>query len=393
MKILFVINGFPSTGNNIHTYNLAKVLSKSHELSLVCFETNMPFKKEEKYYKRIEIVPFKSKSFMSKGFRSFIYNTPFCVLTHQSETMAETIKNICQKVEFDVVIFEPLVMGQYYFCVKNCPKFLSPVDATGRIKEQRLYEAKNKIMKFIRYLDFLMVKKYEKFLYDKFRGIIFCSNHDSEYTLKNIKASIGKVYTMPEAVDIHYFHPAPDSLLQKPSIAFLGNMSHYPNHHGILWFYNNVWKKLRKKQTELIFYIVGNNPNQEIKNLSRHDQNIIVTGYVDDLRPYIWGATVFISPLQIGTGLKNKVLQAMAMGKAIVASPLDVQGIQVEDGKHVVVAKNSEEFVKQIVFLLQNKEEREKIGYNARKFVEKWHSLEEKGNRFIDIVSTAIKNH
>lgn len=391
MKILFVINRFPSSGHNIHTYNLAKALSKSHELSLVCFENNSQFVKEDKYYTNIQIVPFKKKNFIKKGFKSLLLNAPFCVLTHQSQSMANAIKTICQKVKFDIVMFEPLVMGQYHYCVQDCLKILFPVDATSRIKEQRLYEEKNILTKFVRFIDYLMVRRYEKVLYNRFDGIIFSSNYDSEYTLKNIKISPEKVCTLPEGVDLSYFHPAYDLSFQKTSLAFLGNMDHYPNHHGMLWFYNNVWKTLKKEYPNLYFYIVGNNPGQEIKNLSLLDKNIIVTGYVDDIRPYIWQASIFVSPLQIGTGMKNKVLQAMAMGKAIVASPLDIQGTQVEDGKHVLVAKTPEDFIKKIVFLIRDKEKREELGYNARKYVEKWHSIEAKGDRFINFVSTKIK--
>jgi glycosyltransferase involved in cell wall biosynthesis len=390
MKILFVINTFPSPGHNIHTYNLAKILSKSHELSLVCFQKDTPYPKEHKYYKNVQVVSLEKKNFIAQGTKSILFNIPFCVLTNQSANMAKAIKNICQEVNFDIAMFEPLVMGQYYFCVSNCPKLLFPVDATSRIKQQRIQDAKNKIHKIVCHLDYSLVRKYEERIYDKFNGIIFSSSYDTEYTLKNIKVPAEKVHTMPEGVDLSYFHPSPNSLPQKPSIAFLGEMGHYPNHHGVLWFYNNVWKELKQQQPELLFYIVGNNPAHEIKNLSTLDKNIVVTGYVDDFRPYIWQATVFVSPLQTGTGMKNKVLQAMAMAKPVVASPLDVQGIAAENWRNVVIAKSPDEFTKNILTLLTDTQLRKNLEHQARLLVEKNHALEKKAGIFLEIAQTTI---
>lgn len=392
MKILFVINGFPTNGNNIHTCNFAKMLSNDHEITLVCFDADFPYHKDKEHYANIHIVPFEKRTFLRKAINSLLSGTPFFVQTHKSVDMTKIIKNICMQEKFDVVMFEPLAMGQYLFYTQDIPKILFPVDATSRIKKQKYHEANSIVNKIIHYIDYLMTIKYEKFLYEKADSIIFSSNYDSEYTVKNVDVNHENIFTLPEGVDLSYFNYSPNSATQKPSIAFLGAMAHPPNEHGMLWFYNNVWKKLKEKQPDLLFYIVGSNPGQKIKDLSIHDKNIIVTGYVDDIRPYIWQASVFISPLQIGTGMKNKVLQAMAMGKAIVASPLDVQGIQAEDGKHVILAGNPDEFVKHINALLLNKQKRDELGFNARELVEKNHTLERKCNQFIDIATRIIRN-
>jgi glycosyltransferase involved in cell wall biosynthesis len=392
MKILFVINGFPTNGNSIHTYNLAKTLSNDHEITLVCFDADFPYRKDKEHYANIHIVPFEKKNFLNKSINSLLSGTPFFVQTNKSADMIKIIKSICMQEKFDVVMFEPLAMGQYLFYTQDIPKILFPVDATSRIKKQKHHEANSVVNKIIHYIDYLMTIKYEKFLYEKADAIMFSSNYDSEYTMKNVDVNQKKVITVPEGVDLSYFHNSSDLLTQKPSIAFLGGMAHYPNKHGMLWFYNNVWKKLKVKQPDLLFYIVGSNPGEEIRNLSVLDKDIIVTGYVDDVRPYIRQASVFISPLQVGTGMKNKVLQAMAMGKAIVASPLDIQGIQAEDGKHVILARNPDEFVKHINSLLLNKQKRDELGFNARKLVEKNHTLKRKGDQFMDIATRIIGN-
>lgn len=391
MNILYIVNGIPSSGHRIHSYNLVKELSKDHEISLVCFESDSPYVKEYEYYKNVQQVPLKISSLLKKGLKSILTGTPYCVITYQSKNMLKVIENITKEVKFDVVLIEPLALGSYWSSINDCPRLLFPVDATSRIKEQNFIEEKNLIKKLVHYLDFLLVKKYEGFIYKKFNGIIFCSDYDSKYTVKNIKVSSDKVFTLPLAVDQSFYYPA-ESSGEELSIAFVGNMGHPPNPHGMIWFHKNVWNQLKERYPDLLFYIIGSEPPQYIKDLAVKDKNIIVTGYVDDIRPYIWKASLFISPLQKGTGMKNKVLQAMAMGKAIISSPLDIQGTVAEDNKHLVVARTPAEYVEKIDRLLTDKKKRKELGSNACDLVTERYSLAIKSERFLNIVKTIIDN-
>jgi glycosyltransferase involved in cell wall biosynthesis len=386
MKMLFVVNGFPSAGHNIHTLNLARALHGSHDITLVCFRLDSPFAKEAKYFREVRVIDRDCRSFVSKCATSVITGIPFCILGFESKAMQEAIRDVCRRDRYDLAFFEPLVMGQYHLCVGQCPVVLFPVDATSRIKEQRLKDPRDRTPKALRYLDYWMVRRYEAKLYAQCDAIVFASKHDSEFTVRNVRGAKGKVYTMPEAVDLDYFRPASEEGDGGAVIAFLGGMGNYPNYQGAEWFYTQVWRDLKREQRGIQLYIVGDDPQGKMRTLCKSDPDVTVTGYVDDVRPFLARAAVFISPLQIGTGMKNKMLQAMAMGKAIVASPLSVEGIDLDPGDHCVVADGAPEFREKIVSLLTNRDLRTEMGKRARRFVEERHTLKEKGDRFMNIV-------
>lgn len=396
MKILFITSGFPSRIGQIHLYNLAKVLSQNHELSVISFEpSGSPSydKKEQSFYKRAELIPLKHQNLFVKVFRSVVERTHISVITNRSKDLKNSIEKLCRETKFDLVLFEPLSMAQYSDFATGDQKVLFPVDAVSRLKKQK-YEAETRsIKKFIRFIDYLNFESYERTAYNKFKHIIFVSRVDAEYTLRAFpEIPKEKIHTLPIGVDINYFHPKLTEISNELSVAFLGNMRNYINEHAMLWFYREVWQKLRHYSPDLAFHILGNDPSQRIRNLSSADQRILVTGYMDDFRPYLWRSAVFVSPLQMGTGMKNRVLQAMAMGKAVVASPLSVEGIEgVENWKNIIIVNSPDEFIDAILFLLRNRAFRENLGIQAR-FLAEDYSLEKTSQRFLDIANRATSN-
>jgi glycosyltransferase involved in cell wall biosynthesis len=169
-------------------------------------------------------------------------------------------------------------------------------------------------------------------------------------------------------------------------------MRNFINEHAVLWFHRHVWPRLKAKTPGLRICIAGNAPSPRILDLSRNERDITVPGYVDDFRPLVGAASVFVSPLQIGTGIKNRVLQAMAMEKAIVASPLSVEGISIEHGKEVLVAADATEFTRAILLLLGDPPLREALGRRARSLVEQHHSPTGTCTRFLKIVEDCVND-
>ena len=144
---------------------------------------------------------------------------------------------------------------------------------------------------------------------------------------------------------------------------------------NVVYFYNEVFPLIRQENPNVKLYLVGRDPAEEIIDLSI-DPSVSVTGYVKDVRPYIAKSTVFVAPETLGTGIKNKVLEAMSMGKVVVTTSLGAQGILVRSGEHLVVADTSNEFAKETLTLLTDRRLRETIGANARKLVEEQYSWE-----------------
>lgn len=159
------------------------------------------------------------------------------------------------------------------------------------------------------------------------------------------------------------------------SLIFTGSMSYPPNVHAVLFFFEMIYPLIKQQIPEVKFYVVGNNPSKGILRLRSSD--IIITGFVEDIRPYIAKASVVIVPIiSDDGGFKIKVLEAMAMGKPIVSTSLGAKGIDVSDGENIIIAGNPKEFADRVIELLNNEQQRKRIGANARRLIEEKYSWE-----------------
>lgn len=383
--------GIPSPIGQIHLYNLLKVIGRMHDVTLLCFRDDCsPFDAPSSEIILTEPcipIPLVRRNALRKALGALMTWKPAASVTYRSEEMARAIVRACAQREFDVVIIEQLALGQYAPLVRHLPHIFFPVDAVSRLKAQRYQVAKHPMERLLRFLDFRVTKTYERSMYRQFDGVVFVSGDDIRYTVGANLVDAAKVYELPNGVDLTYFHPhARDGQQHERSIAFIGNMRNYSNEHAVRWFHDRVWPALRREIPDLRWRIVGNDPSVRLrKDLSR-DSRIVVTGYLEDFRPSIWDATMVVSPLQLGTGMKNRVLQAMAMGKAIVASPLSVEGIGVAHRRHLMVAADAGQFIRHTRALLGDDRERCRLSKEARQFVEHHHSLDAAASRFLHII-------
>ena len=146
-------------------------------------------------------------------------------------------------------------------------------------------------------------------------------------------------------------------------------MDYRPNADGVRWFVRNVWPGLKSRLPALTFAIVGRDPLPAVQRLA-DSPGVTVTGSVPDVRPYLAAGSVAICPLRIARGVQNKILEAMAMGKAVVASPAGIEGLDVEVGKHLLAADSPEQWQKTILELLDNEERRNMLGRAGRQHVQ-----------------------
>jgi len=147
----------------------------------------------------------------------------------------------------------------------------------------------------------------------------------------------------------------------------VGGFHHYPNCEAILFFLEEIYPRIKQEKPETKLYVVGSQVPDWLRRLATGDQSIVLTGYVDDPLPYIQRAAVFVAPILSGGGTKLKVLEAMAVGKAIVSTSIGVEGITGEDQEHFLVADGPEAFSSRVVSLLNDRTLRGRLGANARK--------------------------
>lgn len=182
---------------------------------------------------------------------------------------------------------------------------------------------------------------------------------------------------MANGVDLDFFSPqfAAAGPLPSPAVVFTGAMDYWPNVEGICWFVAHVWPLVRQQMPDARLYIVGNRPDAQVKRLAGAN-GITVTGFVQDVREYIAGAAVCVAPLRIARGIQNKVLEAMAMGKAVVASPQAFEGIAAEAGRDLLVAEDPGVFASEVLALLRDPSRALDMGRQARLRMEENYAWE-----------------
>jgi len=263
------------------------------------------------------------------------------------------------------LIFVTRPMAIYALSFENIPKIIQPYDAVSEWHRQVSNVSRNILLKILYKFTSYLTQIYEKTIYPKFDKVLVVTEVDKKL-LKQLAPELD-VYVLPNGVDVSYFSPA-DITSDDPSLVFVSSMSGEPTVSNVLWFYNNVFQKIKEKSPNIKLYLVGKNPAPEIRELEK-DSNVIVTGTVDDVRPYVYNATIVVIPMIAGTGIKNKTLEALSMGKAIVSTSIGVQGIAGTHKKHFIVTDKPNEFADFTVFLIYSPKYRRKMGHFARDLI------------------------
>jgi len=147
-------------------------------------------------------------------------------------------------------------------------------------------------------------------------------------------------------------------------------MDYYANVDGVVWFTKEILPLIKKQIPEIRFYIVGSNPTKEVLSLSDNN-DVTVTGYVPDSREYLNKATVVVVPLRIARGIQNKILEAMAMGIPVVATPQAFEGIEAKPGRDLILGEDVEKVAEGVIKLIKKVSLRKSLGDNARRIIEK----------------------
>lgn len=167
----------------------------------------------------------------------------------------------------------------------------------------------------------------------------------------------------PMAVDTDYFTPQ-EGKGEPDSIIYTGYYEHYPNEDAVIHFVREIFPLIQRKIPNAKFYIVGSYPSSAVLELGRV-KNVMVTGWVEDLRPWLAKATIFVAPIRLGRGMRGKIPEAMAMRKPIVGSSVAFAGLEATDGKHALIADDPSDFAEKVIKLLKDSRLREEIASNG----------------------------
>lgn len=211
---------------------------------------------------------------------------------------------------------------------------------------------------------------------------------DADAALIRSLYGAANVHAIPTGVDIDFFTPPDSPYVQTKThdLVFIGAMDWRPNVDGLNWFVTEVLPLLRRRRPDCSLAIVGRRPSAEIRRLANRDERILVTGTVDDVRPYLWRSAVSIVPLRIGGGTRLKVYEAMAAKIPVVSTRIGAEGLDVHDGENVALANSAAGFAERCLALLSDAEARARIAAQAWEMVSTCYSWEVVSRKFENLL-------
>lgn len=375
MQILFIASRIPFPlvqGDRLVCYRRLKALSQHHQITLLTFYQSQSelqhLHQIEGMCHKIHLVHLpKWKSAYNCATNIVAAHRPFQVAYYKSAEFQATLDRITSETKFDLAHYFLLRMAEY-----RVPSYLTQIieliDSMQANLSSRL-KIEKPISKILIREELKRITQYEPTVVNNFRNAILVSDLDAEFFTQSSK----KIDIIPLGIDIDIFRPQPSEPHDTVRLIFAGHMSYSPNIYAVQWFVDNCWTKLQQlcPNTELI--IAGSDAPPEIVKLGERE-NITVTGHVDSMADTLAQADIAVIPMQSGSGMQNKVLEAMSCGLPTIVTTCGLGAITAVSGEHLVVADAPDDFINQIVKLAKNQQERAEIGQRARLLIEKNYS-------------------
>ncbi|MFH0764086.1 MAG: glycosyltransferase [Candidatus Omnitrophota bacterium] len=393
MRILFVAPRLPmpaDTGAKIRTFNLLKSVSTANDVSFLSFDFDNDGDAREDLGKLgIKTFLVKAKERMRPF--SIFSDKPVVIDKYYSRGMAAAVQNIVSADRFDLAHFDHLHMGQYRRYLDGIPCVLDEHNVESVIFKRCSEIEKNPVKKALFILQTGKMADFERSLIRQFSRCLAVSENDKD-ALMRMSEGKAKVEVISNGVDTEYFSPR--STVHSPrsekTVVFTGSMDWLPNIDAVSYFAKEILPLVWLKNSDVKFYIVGKNPAGEVKALAVRDKRIVVTGRVDDVRPYLFNAKVFVAPLRIGGGTRLKILEAMSMGKTVVSTTIGAEGIDCIADANILVADAPRNFADKIELVLNNEDKARDIGRDARRLVTEKYDWSAIGRRLNDVYREAV---
>ena len=401
MKILLVSPRLPYPihgGLELRVYQLFKALGRYHQISLVCTSTEDvnadSLKKLNEVFETVEVFPVTERPKVPTQRRSpakrfsDLWSPPvdYYDITSGTKEMRPVIGDMLKSSRFDIVHLMGMRMMKYVPDINSYASVCDCVDDYALYCYRTIKYQKGIIGKARWFFDCLTAVSYEKKYAGVFDEITLVSPVDAA-VMRRISPS-ARVSVVPNGVDSRYFRSSA-SKGGEPILIFTGVMDYEPNVTAMNYFCSSIFPIVRKEAPDARLLIVGRNPTPEVRHFEESVPGVTVTGFVDDIREYFDKSLIYIAPIKSGAGIKNKILEAWAMEKPVVATSMSCDGIDVSRGQDVLVADGADQFAKSVIDLLGDENLRGKLAANARKkVVDKysWESQAEKFNRIYERV-------
>ncbi|MBI3538198.1 MAG: glycosyltransferase [Chloroflexi bacterium] len=416
MKILLLTPQLPyppQQGTTIRNFHILKHLAQTHTITLLSFGTPTELENAKPLRDlcaRIIIAPYPTRTILQRTFTTFFSTLPDMALRLHSQTLRAQLRELLAREQFDSIQIEGIEMAEFWreFVIASGAK-QSPSMRAGIASSQSALLAmtfsvfddhnaeyalqhsafesdardpRRWLAALYSWIQWKKLERYEREICMNANHIVMCSETDANSIRALFKSAIGNrqsaIAVVPNGVDPNYYVPSIE-VCAKPlaeySIVFTGKMDYRPNIDAMIWFCRDILPRVRAEIPHAHIVIVGQKPAPQIRAL-KNLRGVEITGAVPDTRPFIADAAVYVAPLRMGSGTRLKVLEAMAMGKAIVATTRGAEGIDLVPNRDALLADTTAAFARAVIELLRDAKRRAALGIAARSRAEKMYVWE-----------------
>jgi len=358
-------------GGRIRTYQMLRELKKQHEIVYLTLDDGVAGAEEvrkagEYCHELIRIPHHRTAKFTARFFAELALNVvsdlPYFLQKYRSEGMRLEIERRDRAAAFDVLVCDFLVPAVNLPVALERPAVLFQHNVEAEIWRRHADVAADPIRRIYFREQWRRTVEFERAASRRFAGIVAVSQRDkrtfeSEYGLEEVSV-------VETGVDVDFFQPTGRAQIPK-RVVFTGSMDWLPNVDGMQWFVAEIFPLIQQRHPEATLAIVGRDPNAAVRQLGEGRDDIIVTGTVEDVRPWIEEGAVYVVPLRIGGGTRLKIYEAMALERPVVSTSIGMEGLPVRHGEELQIVDGQHDFAAQVSDLLEHTDEARALGRRA----------------------------
>ncbi|MCE3294722.1 MAG: hypothetical protein K0R65_436 [Crocinitomicaceae bacterium] len=385
-KLLVVLSRFPyplEKGDKLRAYYQLIGLSEEFDLHVFCTTdcevSPADLEKIRPYCKELKVFRLKKGLILLNVLGAFITGKPFQVAYFYQRWIARKIRQRMEELRPDHIFCQLVRVSEYVKNYHSCPKTIDLMDALSKGMERRAQDAPFYMKWFFRE-ESARLKRYESKVLDYFEHTVIISGQDKRYIIHPKNSSIRVI---PNGVGERFFN-FKEQTAKTCDLIFTGNMSYAPNVQASQFLVKKLLPVLEKDYPGIRTDLVGATPAPSVKSLT--SSRVRVTGWVDDMRPYYAGAEIFIAPMFSGSGMQNKILEAMAMGIPCITTRLANNAVLAKDGEEIILAETEAEMCAAVKSLKSDPELYAKIAHNAREFVSSRYNWKAMNGKLVEVI-------